>query len=558
MNGMIELHGAKLVFADGNTYIPINSTSLLPGDYITIDSDGRCTLISRPEQVAIGIIRNIYNGAATLWIATIAAACPFQPTVTAEPGYKIGDRLVLWLKCDGSIIVKSRFSSSARDDARSILDAYCTTKERHAAPEYYDGHHYTRDDIIDHSNLDTFTIDPENSVDFDDAVSVDIESGNIYIHIVDIAGNNAAIILTKESTKRLRERCFSLYLANEHTEHLLDSEDTVRALSLVVGEPRQVITVRVSLQYGEVISYDIYRSTIVVKKRWTYEQVAAALADGSASPSIRLLADLHKLRSMDVQYSIKMPSMRLKIGPYGLPLDARLEATNDTAHGLVATTMILANLVVSKHLRCRGIVLPNRFHDHLRGMKWIDFPSTGDESVDSFILLKRYARANYTIDQRGHFGLGLTDYVHFTSPMRRYADVLVHKLLAGWKVTNHVLEQEVTWLNSRAILCRTLQDVYMNWKIIHWLKTIKVLEPVYITDVKKVGVMWFMPSLLLNGFTHVANIVPNQFWAFDSETQSLSGPKAATPIHVSNKMTPILDRIDPITGAIYLILSQTD
>ncbi len=555
MNGIVELHGAKLVFADGNTYIPINSISLLPGDHVTIDSEGHCTLNYRPEQVAIGVIRYLYNGVATLWIATIAAACPFQPTISVDTSYKVGDRLVLWLKSDGSILVKSKCTGGPRDDSRCILEAYRTVKERPAATEYYDGHYYTRDEVIDHSDLDTFTIDPENSIDFDDAISVDTESGTIYIHIVDIASNETAIHISKDSAKRLRERCFSLYLANEHTEHLIAEDENVHAVSLIVGQPRQVITVRVKLHYGEVESYDIYRSTIVVKKRWTYGQVAKALADGSVPSSIQLLASLYEIRSSDVQYSVVMPSVRLKISPYGLPIDLSLESTNDAAHGLVATTMILANLIVSKHLRSRGIILPNRFHDHLRGIKYLDVASTGNQYADSFILLKRYARANYTLDQRGHFGLGLTDYVHFTSPMRRYADVLVHKLLAGWKVTNQILEQEVAWLNSRAYLCRVLQDLYQNWKVIHWLKTVKVLEPVYITDVKKVGVMWFMPSLLLNGFTHVANILPNQFWVFDATAQSLSGPKSATPIQVGTRMTPILDRIDPITGTVHLVLS---
>jgi exoribonuclease R len=141
--------------------------------------------------------------------------------------------------------------------------------------------------------------------------------------------------------------------------------------------------------------------------------------------------------------------------------------------------------------------------------------------------------------------------------MRRYADILVHKLLAGWKVSTAVLEQEVAWINTRAHFCKVLQDLYTHWKITHWLKQVKVLEPVYCTDVKKVGVMWFMPSLHLNGFTHVSGLVPSQFWAYDEGIQTLTGGQTKQTIHVGQKLVPILDRLDPITGGISLILTQT-
>jgi len=304
-------------------------------------------------------------------------------------------------------------------------------------------------------------------------------------------------------------------------------------------------------------SYDIYRSLIQVKRRWSYTEVANALANGSAPEAIRLLADLHTIRSSDVDYSITLPSLRLTIGPYGLPLSVTQEVTNDVAHGLVATAMILANLVVSKHLQTRGVLVPNRFHESLRGYVHEGRIQTGHSIVDSFILVKRYARAYYSIDERGHFGLGLTDYVHFTSPMRRSADVIVHKLLSGWKVSPSILEQEVVWINTRTHFCKVLQDLYTHWKVTHWLKQVKVLEPVYCTDVKKVGVMWFMPSLLLNGFTHVSGLVPSQFWSYEEATQTLTGAQTNQSIRVGQQLVPILDRLDPCTGGLSLLLSQT-
>ena len=555
MNGTVELHGAKLVVNHGHTTTSIQSSSLIPGDTVKVDASGSTILVHRHPQVAIGVIRYCSASSTTLWIATLPPACPFQPTIPTDPSYKLGDRLVCWLNSDGTLTVKHKFSASARDDARCILNAYSTVPNRPAGKEYYEGHHYTIDTVVDHTDLDTFTIDPESSVDFDDAISVDAENQTVYIHIVDIAGNEAAFAMKEESMKRIRELCLSLYLANEHTEHLLSNRETLDTLSLIVGQPRNVITVRVKLLYGEVESYDIYRSIIKVKRRWTYQEVANALAKGSAPHAIQLLADLHTTRSIDIDYSITLPSLRLTISPYGLPLAVKQEVTNDVAHGLVATVMILANLVVSKHLHSRSVMIPNRFHESLRGFKHDGRPQTNQPIVDSFILVKRFARAYYSVDQRGHFGLGLTEYVHFTSPMRRMADVLIHKLLSGWKVSASVLEQEVTWINTRAHFCKVLQDLYTHWKVTHWIKQLKVLEPVYCTDVKKVGVMWFMPSLLLNGFTHVSGIVPSQFWSYDESTQILTGAQTNQSIQLGQELVPILDRLDPITGIPTIMLS---
>ena len=157
------------------------------------------------------------------------------------------------------------------------------------------------------------------------------------------------------------------------------------------------------------------------------------------------MADLTRKRNANVNYSINLPSIRIQSDTNGIIKSITEEKSNDISHTLVATAMILANLVVSKHLSDKNIKIPNRFHDKLHGIILPKFTKTGNESVDSFIMVKKFARACYSVDNKGHFGLGISDYVHFTSPMRRYADVLVHRMLAGYE--NNNLESEVAWLN---------------------------------------------------------------------------------------------------------------
>jgi len=394
--------------------------------------------------------------------------------------------------------------------------------------------------VVCHDDLDTFTIDPADSNDFDDAISVDVASSTIYVHIVDIA----SAPLTAAEEERLERRCLTLYLANEHVEHLLDEEMASHRLSLVTGHTRPTVTVKLVMKEGLVQSYEIYRSTIVVKRRYTYEEALMALA---SNPALQYLDTLTRQRSSAVDYTIRLPSLRLTVDrETGLLTRVRLEETNDPAHSLVATAMILANLTVSKHLAERGVRLPNRFHAPLRGyVRPEELEAIQDEVVHSFILVKRFSRACYSIDEKGHFGLGLTDYVHFTSPMRRYADVLVHRLLAGESVPD--LAEQVEHLNHRSRIVRALQDLYEKWKVTRYLATLPGPHTVYITDVKPAGVLWFMPSLMLNGFCHISMLRPVQYWnltegghtiqiggAYSATVSSIEKDDVKLLIHVGN------------------------
>ena len=524
MNGIVTLQGAKLML--GNT--ALTSTSLIPGDHVSMNSDGTYVLVKREPQVAIGIVDTCDIQSATVCLATLPPACPFRLTLPNTHTYSVGDRLILWLDDNGEYEIRGKYPRSRKFDADCIVAAYNVYRCRHLVPEVYGPNHYTRQERVDLTHLKTFTIDPATSVDFDDAISVDVENSTLYIHIVDIKSVNIS--------HKIPLLCFSLYLANERTEHLLPIEDAAHTYSLIKGAVRNVITVHAKVVDGMVESYEIYPSKILVKDRWSYEQVSEQFHSGTASPEFQMLANLHKKRSKDIEYSLQLPSLRMTIGVNGLPTEMGLEDTNDISHGIISTPMILANLIVSKHLREKGLHLPNRFHDTLRGiLKHYKPIDTGNPTVDSFILVKRFAKACYSVDKSGHFGLGLTDYVHFTSPMRRYADVLVHKLLAGWEITEQQLEEEVAHINQRANTCRILQDLYRQWKRCAWISSRAVLDTVYITDVKKVGVMWFMPSLSLNGFTHISNLSPKQFWSWNEEEQYLVGTKTSHKLCLGTK-----------------------
>lgn len=543
--GIIEFHGAKQILNINNTQILLDKDYFIPGDKVYLDENNKPILYERVPQTVIGIVKSLYKGDAYLYLTNFGVNCKYIPKVPNNK-YVLGDRLVLWLHKDGKIDVHSKYTLNPKDDVKCILDMYSLIKDRPVFSEQLKEPLYTIKEIINHDNLNTFTIDPKTSVDFDDAISVDVENNTIYVHIVDIANVN----LLSYGESRLQNRCLTLYLSNEHTEHLLDDKDASDNLSLIVGKQRNVITVKIKLNEGMVESYEIYKSTIVVKRRWNYEEVLDSINDGTSIEEINYLADLTLKRNENVNYSINLPSIRILSDENGLIKSITEEKSNDISHSLVATAMILANLVVSKHLDSKNVKIPNRFHAKLSGVTIPEFKKTGNESVDSFIMVKKFARACYSVDNKGHFGLDISDYVHFTSPMRRYADVLVHRMLAGYQNDN--LESEVTWINQRASLVKICQDTYINWKLIRYIKNnMNFIYQIWITGINKSGILWFLPDLLLNGFIHVACLRPKQFWKFEND--ELIGDNNQV-YKIGDKLNARVDTVNDITGVINLEL----
>jgi hypothetical protein len=521
--GIVELRGGKLVL-DGDV---IYSTSVMPGDRAEI-RNGVVRLLERQHQALPGVIQSVtVDGCATVRFPILGESCPFCVTVAAATAAAVGDYVVVDLTADGGAAIKRHYTASVNEAEATTATYRLTGRVLDNMNLWRSGgpHHYTRDDVVDETGLHTITVDPAGSVDFDDAISVDVENRTVYIHIVDIVGCGT---LTDADEYRMRQYCQTLYLANEHTEHLLHD---VHGVSLVAGEERRVITVRVRFsaeEAGIVESYDIYRSRIVVKERLTYEQFGERLAaaatglDGPAS----FLMDLLIQRSSNAVYDIQIPSVRIHVDQEGV-CDVSLEHTNDPAHRVIAMLMVLANIVVSAHLCGRGVIVPSRFQSRLSGVQWSRMPvRSGEPAVDSFVLLKRFARACYAIDKWGHFGLGLTEYVHFTSPMRRYADVIVHRLLAGWEISRNDLEEEVGWINWRSQFNRSLQRQYTAWKVAGAISGREGSVKIWVTGVSAAGVLWYMPEYSLNGFCHVSQLMPRQRWTLNAERTGLTGSSA--------------------------------
>jgi exoribonuclease R len=375
-----------------------------------------------------------------------------------KPKYigKKGDRVLCKISLNGIEIIKY-----CKDDYDLIKDLYYS--DFNNFNDIYDymiksstrnNNLYTKTDRIDLTELNTFTIDPELSKDFDDAISINLLSKTIYIHIVDI---NELIEFGSDIDKQSAKLSFSLYTP-EGVENILPSQLAENDFSLIKNEIRKVITIEFSLNSNyEIINYEIYRSVIKVKSRYSYENV-----DMNEEINYGLIVaekwNINKINSnFNIQLNFEKPDKFTIINKNNTKINKFIEAM-----------MIKTNETISKHLNLKH----QRHHPSINE----DKNKIKDEFISDIITIKRYKSAKYK-DINGHYGLKLQQYTHFTSPLRRYFDTLVHRSLAGYDI---YMDQIVNHLNERERKIKMLIKLYNDWKIMNMIKIGDIYEGVVI------------------------------------------------------------------------------
>jgi ribonuclease R len=390
----------------------------------------------------------------------------------------------------------------------------------------------------------TFSIDPVGCKDADDAITVLPEENRVLIHIVDIA----SLLTDSGSEFCAAGRAFTLYLPNK-TSHILPTPLATDLFSLKVGAFRKVITVDVQFEPGTmtVKSYDIYQDMIVNTESYTYEEALALIE----SPSRPEFAYIQSLLALDSKQSLCIPQIRLTVDPTTEQMTSyRSETNTDVAHKFIERMMILANTVVSQHLSNHPQTkefyaqIPQRFHSTLRTLTSLESPIPLSPPVQSFLAIKEFATAKYSATETGHFGLGLTSYTHFTSPIRRYFDVLIHRLLAG-TVYERGLDGLLDHINTQERKVDALQKLYRAWKICAWLKPGMTFAAT-VTAVNPSGIYFLIEELMLDGYVHVSKLGSHR-WTF-AEGQLRTGE--STVLELGSPLTVRVDMINLILHTI--------
>jgi ribonuclease R len=314
----------------------------------------------------------------------------------------------------------------------------------------------------DFRQLFTLTIDPDDAKDFDDALSYQIlPNGDfeIYVHIADVS--HYVYPGTALDTEA-RSRGNSIYLV-DRVIPMLPEKLSNGICSLQPNVDRLVKTAIVTLdRRGETKKFRFAAGIIHSAKRFTYQEAFALLRKPVASPLGQRLHDLNtmaqtlrKRRFARGALELDFPEVKVRVNELGVPTHLE-HMENDISHQLIEEFMLLANEVVALELKRRqrpGIYRihenpdPERlqeFRAQAKSMGYAcgDLTQRGEiqrllnqvrgkpgESVVKIGLLKSLKRAMYSPKPLGHYGLAKQNYTHFTSPIRRYSDLLVHRVL---------------------------------------------------------------------------------------------------------------------------------
>ena len=312
--------------------------------------------------------------------------------------------------------------------------------------------------VIDQRFLNTFNIDPVQSLDFDDAIS--IENDKIYVHIVDI--HNQIPINSTEDINAFK-KAFTLYInkpLNIFPDYLAEDK-----LSLRPNTERYVLTVEFDWN-GQVIAGP-YHSVIINKHRYNYENFPINEIYGGK------LIEFTKLNSSKTH--INIPQIQIMCGYGGKMIAYKFESNNDICHKFIEALMIKTNIHISQYTKS---MIPQRYHKI-----YDDLEENKKEmsSVESLIYLRsmagKFHRALYSNTLVGHDALNLKTYTHFTSPIRRYFDVIVHRTLHGIVYDN--IDEILHYINNREHYINNLVRLYNDWKIDDY-----IYEKIYTNGVK--------------------------------------------------------------------------
>lgn len=326
---------------------------------------------------------------------------------------------------------------------------------------------------VDLQHLPFCTIDPDDAKDFDDAIYYDTSKNELYVAIADVSEYVSAFSATDKEAKN---RCFSIYFPHKSVP-MLPRALSENICSLRPDEPRLAFTFKISLNDDlSVKKEELFSAIIKSKKRFTYNEVDKILKNKSGCEQgiLDWLLPLHKITQKLKQIRLKKgfdfrsKELKMSLNDDGLIASTHFESETPS-HALIEDCMLLANKAAAKMIS-KGI-FRNHAPADIKKINFLldDLAALGIEAqyesdlalmiakiqskanelgiredADKLII-KAQKRAEYSHTSSGHFGLGFETYTHFTSPIRRYSDLTLHRLLKAQlakddKLYNYLLE----------------------------------------------------------------------------------------------------------------------
>ena len=451
-------------------------------------------------------------------------------------------------------------------------------------------------------HLLTVTIDGEMAKDFDDAISIKkTDKGfTLWVHIADVSHYvpwDSALDL------EARRRGTSVYFPHRVIP-MLPEELSNNLCSLIPKSDRLTFTVEMQFdKNGHLFKKDFYPSVINSNERMTYTSVRKILVDNDPDErqryaylldSFDAMAELcgllrqQRIKRGSLDFDLPEPEVLLDI--QGRP-EAIIKAERNLSHIIIEEFMIEANEAVASHLENSGLPAIYRVHEEpneekLEGLKRI-FNALGlrlkkttpgafneifrqvegkvEEPLVNMLLLRSLKQAKYYPYNIGHFGLASKAYTHFTSPIRRYPDLVVHRILKnmikGKKLSDkpkadvqradqkreslEKLLPEIALHSSRTerIADEAEREVISAMRV--WFMKDKVGEEYegFVTDIKPYGLKVQLKDFFVEGFLHVS-YMPDDYYKFDEERYHLIGRHKRKIFTIGKELRVRIERVD--------------
>ncbi len=456
---------------------------------------------------------------------------------------------------------------------------------------------------VDLRHLVCVTIDPEDAKDFDDAVSIEEVDGiaRIGVHIADVSHYvREGSALDGEAY----DRGTSVYLVNEVIP-MLPERLSNNLCSLRPQEDKLAYSVIMDVGHdGLVKRYRIVKSAIRSRRRFSYEEVQRILDAGKGDfaehllPLWKVAQTLLKRRRAEGSLDFETSESKFRFDAEGLPTEIIRKLRLDS-NRLIEECMLLANRTVAAHIgarkkeseakpflyRVHDLPDPDRMKDLAHFVKQFGFSLEAKsgvtakelqklltkaegsevENVINDVAIRAMAKAVYSEKNIGHFGLAFTHYTHFTSPIRRYPDLVVHRLLRAYEqgisnteldrvraalpeIGRHSSDRERVAMEAERMSVRVMQVEYMKRHVGDEFDGV-------IVGVTKFGLFVEINDLLVEGLIHISDL-GDDYYLYDEKQYSLRGRSRGKTYRLGDAVKVSVLGVNPEEHRIQFVLAQ--